>query len=81
MICGGHSGEVVPFDIIPFFRAQQAIIGSFVYKRDEVERARARAPAGRSCRSSTDLPARGGRARRWTLMERREHFGKIVVTP
>jgi NADPH:quinone reductase-like Zn-dependent oxidoreductase len=30
VICGGHSGEVVPFDIIPFFRMQRQIIGSFV---------------------------------------------------
>ena len=37
MICGGHSGEVVPFDIIPFFRGQLSVIGSFVYDRFEVE--------------------------------------------
>ena len=24
VICGGHSGEVVPFDIIPFFRSRRA---------------------------------------------------------
>src|SRR4029450_1899944 len=36
-ICGGHSGEVVPFDIIPFFRMQRSVIGSFTYTRDEVE--------------------------------------------
>ena len=24
VICGGHSGEVVPFDIIPFFRGAEA---------------------------------------------------------
>jgi len=35
--CGAHSGEVVPFDIIPFFRTQKSIIGSFVYTRQEVE--------------------------------------------
>ena len=38
VICGGHSGEVVPFDIIPFFRGQKQIIGSFVYTRLEVEK-------------------------------------------
>ena len=37
VICGGHSGEVVPFDIIPFFRAQKQVIGSFTYNRLEVE--------------------------------------------
>ena len=36
--CGAHAGEVVPFDIIPFFRTQKRIIGSFVYTRQEVEK-------------------------------------------
>jgi len=79
VICGGHSGEVVPFDIIPFFRGQKQIIGSFVYERLEVEKV-------------LDLAARGlitplvhktfplDRAREaMEMMERREHFGKIVL--
>src|SRR4029077_12717014 len=37
VICGGHSGEGVPFDIIPFSRLQRSVIGSFVYTRSEVE--------------------------------------------
>ncbi len=37
VICGGHGGEVVPFDIIPFFRRQLSVIGSFVFTRAEVE--------------------------------------------
>jgi NADPH:quinone reductase-like Zn-dependent oxidoreductase len=81
VICGGHSGEVVPFDIIPFFRAQKQVIGSFVYNRSEVEKV-------------LDLAARGvitplvykvfplERAREaMETMERREHFGKIVLKP
>ena len=81
VICGGHSGEVVPFDIIPFFRAQKRIIGSFVYSRWEVEKV-------------LDLAARGlitplvyktfplDEAREaMQTMERREHFGKIVLRP
>src|SRR3989441_10788088 len=35
VICGGHAGEVVPFDIIPFFRMQRQVIGSFVYNRTQ----------------------------------------------
>ena len=35
--CGAHAGEVVPFDIIPFFRRQLSVIGSFVFGRSEVE--------------------------------------------
>ena len=37
VICGAHAGEVVPFDIIPFFRRQLSVIGSFVLDRNEVE--------------------------------------------
>ena len=81
VICGGHSGEVVPFDVIPFFRAQKQIIGSFVYNRIEVEKV-------------LDLAARGlitplvykifplDQARdAMETMERREHFGKIILKP
>jgi NADPH:quinone reductase-like Zn-dependent oxidoreductase len=81
VICGGHSGEVVPFDIIPFFRSQRQIIGSFVYDRWELEKV-------------LDLAARGlieplvyktyplDEAREaMEIMERREHFGKIVLKP
>jgi NADPH:quinone reductase-like Zn-dependent oxidoreductase len=81
VICGGHSGEVVPFDIIPFFRSQKQIIGSFVYDRWEIEKV-------------LDLAARGlieplvyktfplDQAREaMETMERREHFGKIVLKP
>lgn len=79
VICGGHAGEVVPFDIIPFFRAQKQVIGSFVYDRVEVAKV-------------LDLAARGlitplvhktfplDEAREaMAMMERREHFGKIVL--
>ena len=81
VICGGHGGEVVPFDIIPFFRSQKRIIGSFVYNRDEVERCMALAER----RAITPLvhkvfPLAEAREAMAT-MERREHFGKIVLTP
>lgn len=79
--CGAHAGEVVPFDIIPFFRSQKQIIGSFVYNRLEVEKC-------------FDLLSRGlieplvhstfpleQAAEAMDMMERREHFGKILLTP
>jgi NADPH:quinone reductase-like Zn-dependent oxidoreductase len=81
VICGGHSGEVVPFDIIPFFRGQKSVIGSFTYTREEVRRC-------------FDLAARGlitplvhqtfpldDAAEAMATMERREHFGKLVLVP
>jgi NADPH:quinone reductase-like Zn-dependent oxidoreductase len=81
VICGGHAGEVVPFDIIPFFRRQLSVIGSFVFTRDEVE-------------TCFDLVARGllrpqvaatfplEQVQEATdLLESRDFFGKIVLTP
>jgi NADPH:quinone reductase-like Zn-dependent oxidoreductase len=79
--CGAHSGEVVPFDLIPFFRRQLSVIGSFVYTRDELAR-------------SVDLARRGlvkplvaatfaleQAKEAMDLMESRSFFGKIVLLP
>lgn len=81
VICGGHSGEVVPFDIIPFFRGQHSVIGSFVYTRPEVETCLELARRGkiRPLVHKTFPLAEAGEA--MAMMERREHFGKIVLTP
>jgi alcohol dehydrogenase len=71
----------VPFDVIPFFRAQKSVIGSFVFTREEVSACLALAAAGRIkplVHSTFPLDqAREAMA----LMERREHFGKIVLLP
>lgn len=81
VICGGHSGEVVPFDIIPFFRTQKSVIGSFVYTRDEVEKAFGLAARGLiTPLVHTTLPLDEA-AEAMDLMERREHFGKILLVP
>jgi len=81
VICGGHSGEVVPFDIIPFFRAQKSVIGSFVYTRDEVETCLELARRGKIVPLVHDVfplaDARGA----MSTMEQREQFGKIVLKP
>jgi len=77
--CGAHAGEVVPFDIIPFFRAQKSVIGSFIFTREEVARCLGLAARGLIkplVHSTFPLDqARDAMA----LMERREHFGKIVL--
>ena len=78
--CGAHAGEVVDFDIIPFFRRQLQVIGSFVFDRYEVEKC-------------FDLIGRGAlkpqvaatfpleeAAKAMELMESRDFFGKIVLT-
>ena len=81
VICGGHSGEVVPFDIIPFFRAQKQIIGSFVYNREEVKSCLELAKDGKiTPLVHAKFPLADAREA-MAMMERREHFGKIVLKP
>jgi len=81
VICGAHSGEVVPFDIIPFFRAQKSIISSFVYTREEVERCLELAARGQiTPLVHATFPLEEAREA-MAMMERREQFGKIVLKP
>lgn len=79
--CGAHAGEVVPFDIIPFFRGQHRIIGSFVYAREELDQVLALAARGRlrPLVSATYPLAEVREA--FDALEARTHFGKIVLRP
>jgi NADPH:quinone reductase-like Zn-dependent oxidoreductase len=79
VICGGHSGEVVPFDIIPFFRAQKSVIGSFVYTRTEVETCLELVRQGRIVPLVHKTFPLSEAREAMATMERREHFGKIVL--
>jgi NADPH:quinone reductase-like Zn-dependent oxidoreductase len=81
VICGGHSGEVVPFDIIPFFRAQRQIIGSFVYNRVEVENCLELASRGNITPLVHQVFPLAEAREAMATMERREHFGKILLRP
>jgi NADPH:quinone reductase-like Zn-dependent oxidoreductase len=81
VICGGHSGEVVPFDIIPFFRMQRQIIGSFVYTRSEVETCLELARKGKIMPLVYKVFPLDEARDAMACMERREHFGKIVLKP
>ena len=79
--CGGHSGEVVPLDIIPLFRMQWQIIGSFTYTKGEYETVMAMVADGRlKPLVDTKVPLEDVRAA-FERMESRGHFGKIVVHP
>jgi NADPH:quinone reductase-like Zn-dependent oxidoreductase len=81
VICGGHSGEVVPFDIIPFFRAQKRVIGSFVYNRVEVEACVELARQGKITPLVHSVFPLSQAVEAMAVMERREHFGKIILKP
>jgi NADPH:quinone reductase-like Zn-dependent oxidoreductase len=79
--CGAHSGEVVQFDIIPFFRAQHTIIGSFVYDREELDKVLDFAARGllRPLVAQTFPLAEVREA--FELLESRDFFGKILLRP
>ena len=81
VICGGHSGEVVPFDIIPFFRMQKQVIGSFVFTRAEVEKCLELALKGKIVPLVYKVFPLDEVREAMACMERREHFGKIVLKP
>lgn len=80
-IAGGHGGEVVPFDIIPFFRAQKAVLGSSAFTRAEVERSYALAARGRVQAIVHRAFPLAEAAEAMATLERREGFGKIVLVP
>ncbi|MCY4086516.1 MAG: zinc-binding dehydrogenase [Actinomycetia bacterium] len=81
VICGGHSGEVVDFDIIPFFRTQKSVIGSFVFSREEVEQCLQLAARGQITPLVHSTYRLEQAADAMQALERREQFGKIVITP
>jgi NADPH:quinone reductase-like Zn-dependent oxidoreductase len=80
VICGGHGGEVVPFDIIPFFRRQLSVIGSFVFDRAEVETCfRLIEQGALKPQVAATFPLEQVKEAT-DLMESRDFFGKIVLT-
>jgi NADPH:quinone reductase-like Zn-dependent oxidoreductase len=80
VICGAHSGEVVQFDIIPFFRSQHSVIGSFVFTREEVETCFRLIERGAlKPQVAATFPLEQVK-QATELMESRAFFGKIVLT-
>lgn len=79
--CGAHAGEVVPFDIIPFFRGQHSIIGSFTFERGELDKVLSFAARGlvRPLVAKT-FPLTDVRDA-FELLESRDFFGKILLRP
>jgi NADPH:quinone reductase-like Zn-dependent oxidoreductase len=81
VVCGAHAGEVVPFDVIPFFRRQLSVIGSFVFDRREAETCfRLIAGGALTPQVAATFPLEQAKEA-MDLMESREFFGKIVLTP
>ncbi|MFQ5425743.1 MAG: zinc-binding dehydrogenase, partial [Gaiellales bacterium] len=81
VVCGAHAGEVVDFDIIPFFRAQKSVIGSFVFTREEVATCLELVARSRIKPLVHATFPLSEAAEAMLMMERSEHFGKIVLNP
>jgi NADPH:quinone reductase-like Zn-dependent oxidoreductase len=81
VVCGAHSGEIVPFDVIPFFRRQLSVIGSFVFDRREAETCfRLIARGALRPQVAATFPLEQAKEA-MELMESREFFGKIILMP
>ena len=79
--CGAHSGEIVPTDIIPFFRGQHTIIGSFVYERDELDKVLDLASRGVLKPLIAESFALEDVRDAFAMLESRKFFGKILLRP
>jgi NADPH:quinone reductase-like Zn-dependent oxidoreductase len=79
--CGAHTGEIVDLDVVSLFRAERRVIGCFAYTRAETERCLQLARRGLiEPVVYATFPLADAR-RAMETMERREQFGKIVLTP
>ena len=79
--CGAHSGEVVDLDIIVLFRNQTRIIGSFTFTSAEYEEVLRLAGLGLLEPQVHATYSLDDAAEAFEVMEARQHFGKIVLTP
>ena len=79
--CGAHAGEVVELDLIPLFRNQTRIIGSFVFTSAEYEEVLRLAGLGLLKPQVHSTYSLDDAVKAFEVMEARQQFGKIVVTP
>jgi len=79
--CGAHAGEVVDFDIIPFFRGHHAILGSYGYSKVEAAQCLELASRGQIKAVVHRVFRLSETAEALRTMERREQFGRIVLVP
>lgn len=78
---GGHSGEVVPFDIIPFFRSEYRLVGSASWTRHELSRVMEMVFDGtfRPVIHRAMHLSQAAEAHR--MVDSRDFFGKVILNP
>lgn len=79
--CGAHAGEVVPLDIIPFFRRQLSLLGSRRVTSQELRDVlRLMGDGALKAKIHKTLPLSAAKEAH-ELIERRENIGKVVLLP
>jgi NADPH:quinone reductase-like Zn-dependent oxidoreductase len=81
VVCGAHTGEIVDVDLVRLFRSERRVIGCFAYTRAEAERCIELARRGLIEPVVYKTFPLANAREAMEMMERREHFGKIVLTP
>ena len=79
--CGGHAGEVVDFDIVPFFRNEWQVIGSRTGTTKEIRLVMDLIAAGKLRPRVHAALSLEEAAEAHRILENREHFGKLVLNP
>jgi len=80
-VWGGHPGEVVPFDIIEFFRREIDLLGSLRATSAEPQQVFNPVVEGRLRPVIHPAFPLAEAAEARQLVESREHFGKLVLVP
>jgi NADPH2:quinone reductase len=79
--CGGHAGEVVPLDVIPLFRNEWQVIGSRTGTTQEICHVMGLIAEGKLRPRIHATLALEDASEAHRILESREHFGKLVLTP
>ena len=78
---GGHGGEVVPFDIIPFFRSEHRLIGSAMWTRHELNQVMGLVFSGTLKPVIHQALPLSQAAEAHRLVDSREFIGKVLLNP
>jgi NADPH:quinone reductase-like Zn-dependent oxidoreductase len=78
---GGHSGEVVPFDIIPFFRNEYRLVGSASWTRHELTKVMDMVFDGTFRPVIHQALPLSQAAEAHRLVDSRDFFGKVLLNP